>query len=119
MTSTTTGKFVIEASEFDGTRQIVPKEIPVDEGADSFQASNQNRYGAQVLIKVVNETDVAMDGTPVYIVANNSDGANDLTVRDSDTNTVVTVSQNEAALVLNTGSGWVALLGAAATGQNV
>lgn len=38
MTSTTTGKFVIEASEFDGTRQIVPKEIPVAEDADSFQA---------------------------------------------------------------------------------
>jgi len=57
---------VIEASEFDGTRQIVPKEIPVGEDADSFQASNQNRYGAQVLIKVVNETDVAMDGAEVY-----------------------------------------------------
>ncbi|AFH22807.1 hypothetical protein OSG_eHP35_00115 [environmental Halophage eHP-35] len=66
MTSTTTGKFVIEASELDGTRQIVPKGTPVDEDADSFQASNQNRYGAQVLIKVVNETDVAMDGIPVY-----------------------------------------------------
>jgi len=58
-------------------------------------------------------------GLPVYIIANNSGGANALTVRDSDTNTVVSVAQNEAALVLNTGSGWVALSGAAATGQNV
>jgi hypothetical protein len=73
MTSTTTGKFEIEASEFDGTRQIVPKEIPSNIDADSFQASNQNRHGAKVLIKVVNDTDVEMDGTPVYSSYNDSE----------------------------------------------
>jgi len=73
MSSTTTGKFEIEASEFDGTRQIVPKEIPSNIDADSFQAYNQNRHGAKVLIKVVNETDVEMDGSPVYSSYNDSE----------------------------------------------
>lgn len=73
MTSTTTGKFEIEASELDGTRQIVPKDVPLSIDADSFQAYNQNKYGAQVLIKVVNETDVAIDGTPVYSSYNDSE----------------------------------------------
>jgi len=69
MTSTTTGKFVIEASELDGTRQIVPKEVPVDE--------------------------------------------------DADTNTVVVVSQNESAVVRNTGNGYVSRLANASTSQEV
>ena len=54
-----------------------------------------------------------------YVIVNTADGAEDLTVRDSDTNTVVTVSQNESARVMNTGDGYVTLLGAAATDQEV
>lgn len=55
----------------------------------------------------------------MYLIANKSDAAEDLTVRDSDDNTVVTVNQNDAALVYNTGSGYVSLLGNAATDQEV
>lgn len=54
-----------------------------------------------------------------YVIVNSSDAAEDLTVRDADTNTVVTVSQNEAAEVINTGNGYVALAGNSATDQEV
>jgi len=54
-----------------------------------------------------------------YVVVNSSDSANALTVRDADTNTVVTVNQNEAAEVINTGDGYVTLAGASATDQEV
>ena len=59
-------------------------------------------------------------GLPVYIIANTADAAEDLTVRDSGTNTIHAVSQDEAAMFLNTGSGYVVIGGAAASGgQNV
>jgi len=54
-----------------------------------------------------------------YLVVNTADAAEDLTVRDADDNTVAVVSQNEAAYFVNTGSGYTALLGAAATDQEV
>lgn len=58
-------------------------------------------------------------GLPLYIISNTADAAETLTVRDPDTNTVVSVAQNETALVMNTGSGYISLLGNASTGQNV
>jgi len=54
-----------------------------------------------------------------YLVVNTASGAQDLTVRDDGDTTIATVSQNEAAYFVNTGSGYVALLGAAATDQEV
>jgi hypothetical protein len=64
--------------------------------------------------------DLPSDEEGLYFeIYNKSSGAEDLTVRDSDTNTVVTVSQNESARVMNTGNGYVTLLGAAATDQEV
>jgi hypothetical protein len=55
-----------------------------------------------------------------YVVVNASGGANDLTVRDADDNTIHAVSQNEAARFKNTGSGYVVIGGATASGgQNV
>jgi len=52
----------------------------------------------------------------VFEVVNTADAAEDLTVRDSDTNTVHAVSQNESAKFYNYGSGWVVLGGATASG---
>lgn len=54
-----------------------------------------------------------------YVIVNSSGAADALTVRDADSNTVVTVNQNEAAEVINTGSGYVSLAGNAATDQEV
>lgn len=59
-------------------------------------------------------------GLPVYIISNTADAAEDLTVRDSDTNTIHTVSQNESAVFMNTGSGYIVVGGGTASGgQNV
>jgi len=64
--------------------------------------------------------DLPTDAEGLYFeVYNTSDAAEDLTVRDSDDNTVVTVSQNEGAAVRNTGNGWVVLYGNAGSGQEV
>lgn len=54
-----------------------------------------------------------------YLVVNTADAAEDLTVRDDGDNTIATVSENEACYFVNTGSGYTALLGAAATDQEV
>jgi hypothetical protein len=55
----------------------------------------------------------------MYLIVNKSDNAKAITVRDDSDTTVVTVNQNDAALVYNTGSGYVSLLGNAATDQEV
>jgi len=52
----------------------------------------------------------------VFEVVNIAGAANDLTVKDSDGNTVHAVSQDESAKFYNYGSGWVVLGGAAASG---
>lgn len=54
-----------------------------------------------------------------YVIVNTADAAEAITVRDADTNTVVTVNQNEAARVMNTGNGYVTIAGNAATDQEV
>lgn len=54
-----------------------------------------------------------------FYVVNTADAAEDLTVRDDGDNTIAVVSQNEAAEFINTGSGYVCLLGAAANDQEV
>lgn len=88
-------------------------DISLTDSDDTVQALDPDGAGRTVTLPA---DDV---GLPVYIISNTADAAEDLTVEDSGSNTVAVVSQDEAALVLNTGSGWVALLGAAATGQNV
>jgi hypothetical protein len=54
-----------------------------------------------------------------FVIVNESDNANALTVRDADTNTVVTVNQNEAVRVVNPGDGYRTIAGNAATDQAV
>lgn len=50
----------------------------------------------------------------VYIISNEADmGSEDLTVReDTGMTTVVTVSQNEVAIVVSDGTGWAAMVAA-------
>ena len=52
----------------------------------------------------------------VYEVVNTASAANDLTVRDTDGNTIHAVSQDESAKFYNHGGGYVVLGGAAASG---
>jgi len=54
-----------------------------------------------------------------YLVVNTADAAETITVRDSGDTAIADVAQNEACYFVNTGSGYVALLGAAATDQEV
>lgn len=54
-----------------------------------------------------------------YLVVNTADAAETLTVRDDGDTTVASVAQNEAALFVNTGGGYVALAGNAASDQEV
>jgi hypothetical protein len=49
------------------------------------------------------------------IISNTADAAEDLTVQDDGSSTVVTVSQNEDAFLTSDGSGWVAVLSKGAT----
>lgn len=54
-----------------------------------------------------------------FKIYNTADAAETLTVRDADSNTVVSVAQNESAEVINTGNGYVTDLHNAATDQEV
>ncbi|AFH22809.1 hypothetical protein OSG_eHP35_00125 [environmental Halophage eHP-35] len=64
--------------------------------------------------------DLPADEEGLYFeIYNKSDAAEDLTVRDADTNTVVVVSQNESAVVRNTGNGYVSRLSNVSTSQEV
>lgn len=54
-----------------------------------------------------------------YVIVNTADAAETITVRDADTNTVVSIAQNESARVMNTGNGYVTIAGNAAADQEV
>jgi len=54
-----------------------------------------------------------------YLIVNTADAAETITVRDDGDTAIADVAQNEAAYFVNTGSGYVALSGNAATDQEV
>lgn len=53
----------------------------------------------------------------IFLIINRSDGAEDLTIKSDAPATLGTVSEDEAALLICDGTGWIMLLGAAATIQ--
>lgn len=106
---------------FDDTGFVYPQ----DNNVETLSGDKTLSYGdasIQVLDPggAARNVDLPSDSVgQAYLIVNTADAAETITVRDDGDTAVASVAQNEACYFVNTGSGYVALLGAAATDQEV
>jgi hypothetical protein len=82
--------------------------LTLDEDSPAAIAFDPSGAGQKVLLPLASKQNEGL----VFFIVNTADAAEDLTVKDStDTNTIVTVSQNETAWVVLVGGVWRACVG--------
>lgn len=80
--------------------------------ADDVFVQSYDPDGARTVTLPAEQADMS------FLIVNRASGAEDITVEDDASTTIGVVSQNEAGLFICDGTGWILLLGAAASVQS-